>query len=378
MKRKIKDKKQNRHVAVLAAFSIASVVFASCSTTKDLEENLNVAEKETGGAKSEEEYEQKSEDEMRGIFVAEEAKVQDVEDTVVFVDRPVYVPEDKSAPELEKGNKTGFDAVEESQKRSTVKPEQYNKGTFFYQYNENLVYEVYAQPYHLTDIILEKGEVVTATPLLSEDESAWELTAGVAKDAATGEDIQHLFIKPAYSKLDSTLVIITDRRVYHFRIKSYATTFMSMVKFTYPKSRNQWAKKKSDESREVENDFVRVTNPEFLSFDYKMKYSLWRKPEFLPKRVYDDGQATYIQVDDIVLNKKLPVIFNEKNEIVNYSVKKNVFVIPRLINKVTLRLGKEKVTIMKKKTSAKKATEIEAKTEEKSEMESGEKTDVKS
>ncbi len=58
--------------------------------------------------------------------------------------------------------------------------------------------------------------------------------------------------------------------------------------------------------------------------------------------------------------KKLPVIFNEKNEIVNYSVKKNVFVIPRLINMVTLRLGKEKVTITKKKTSAKKAAEIEA------------------
>lgn len=382
MKRKTKDKKiqlsLNQNAAAKTALVLAGLLFFSCSTTKDLEEDLNLAEEETDGAQSEEEYEQKSEAEMRGIFVAEEAKVQDVEDTVVFVDRPVYVPEEKSAPEMEKGSKTGFDAVSESQKRSTIKPEQYNKGTFFYQYNENLVYEVYAQPYHLTDIILEKGEVVTATPLLSEDESAWELTAGVAKDAASGEDIQHLFIKPAYSKLDSSLVIITDRRVYHFRIKSFATAYMSMVKFTYPDKRNQWAKKKSDESREVENDFVRVTNPEFLSFDYKMKYSLWRKPEFLPKRVYDDGQATYIQVDDIVLNKKLPVIFNEKNEIVNYSVKKNVFVIPRLINTVTLRLGKEKVTIMKKKTSAKKAAEIEAKTEEKAEAESGEKADGKS
>ena len=102
-----------------------------------------------------------------------------------------------------------------------------------------------------------------------------------------------------------------------------------------------------------------------------MKYSMWKKPEFLPKRVYDDGQATYIQVDDIVLQKKLPVLFNEKNEIVNYSVKKNVFVIPRLINKLTLRLGREKVTVEKKKISAKKAAAINAQQESQGESENG-------
>ena len=355
----------NRQLSVVG---ILVLLLSACNTTKDMEamyEEETKAETEQTEAKSEEEAEQMNEAEMKGIFITEEAKVQDIENTVVYVDRPVYIPADKDDPKLEKGNKTGYDAVVESQKRSTMQPELYKQGTFFYQYDENLVYEVYAQPYHLTDIVLEKGEVVTGTPLLSEDEAVWELTAGVAKDPMTGEDIQHLFIKPAYSKLDSSLVIITDRRVYHFRIKSFASSYMSVVKFTYPNVRNQWAKKKVDAATEVENDYIRVSNPEFLSFDYKMKYSMWRKPEFLPKRVYDDGASTYIQVDDIVLQKKLPVIFNEKNEIVNYSVKKNVFVIPRLINKVTLRLGKEKVTVTKKKTSAKKAAEIESESQAK-------------
>lgn len=348
--------KCNRRAAALCA----AVLLASCSTTKDLEKDVNRTEAEETEARSEEEQEQLNEAEMRGIFISEELKVQDVDDTVVFVDRPVYVPEQRDAPELERSGKSGYDAAVESQKRSTVKPEQYKAGTFFYQYNENLVYEVYAQPYHLTDIILERGEVVMGAPLLSEDESVWELTANVAKDAETGEDVQHLFIKPAYSKLDSSLVIITDRRVYHFRIKSYADTHMAMVKFSYPKKRNVWARKPDARSASAESDFVRVSNPEFLSFDYKMKYPMFRKPEFLPKRVYDDGQSTYIQVDDIVLQKKLPVIFNERNEIVNYSVKKNIFVIPRLISTVTLRLGKEKVTVTKKKTGAKAAASMEA------------------
>jgi len=266
---------------------------------------------------------------------------------------------------IERGFETGYDAVKESQKKATVKPENYKSGTFFYQYNENLVYEIYAQPYHLTDIVLERGETVKgpASAFFSEDESVWELTAAVSIDSETGEEVQHFFVKPAFSKLDSSLIIITDRRVYHLRVKSFADTHMAIVKFTYPGRKNVYAKSTAEKSRSVENDFIRISNPELLSFDYKMKYSMFKKPEFLPKRVYDDGQSTYIQVDEIVLQKKLPVLFNEKNEIENYSVKKNVFVVPRLVNKITLRLGKQKVVIEKKKTSQKIAEKIAAEEE---------------
>ena len=337
--------------AVLSAF-----LCLSCKTTKDMEKDLNEEDFAETGAKSVEEEEAQNEQEMKGYFVEEELKVQDVESTVVYVDRPVYVPEPKENDGMERPDKSGYDAAKDSQKRSVRKPENYKDGTFFYQYNEHLIYEVYAQPYHLTDIMLEPGETVKGRPLLSEDDSVWELTAGVSVDPVTNEDVQHFFIKPAYSKLDSSFIVITDRRVYHFRIKSFADTYMSMVKFSYPEKANRWAKSREQKERErtADSDFIRVSNPEFLSFDYKIKYSMWRKPEFLPKRVYDDGQATYVQVDDIVLQKKLPVLFNEKNEIENYSVKKNVFVIPRLINKMTLRLGKQKVIIEKKKTSERK------------------------
>ena len=334
----------------------AGMLFAACSTTQNLGvPNDFVAE--SNAPTLEEEIQQNEMDE-NNFLIQKEVKVQDVENTVVYVDRPVYVPETKKSDNDYK-KLTGIEAVTDSQKRATQKPENYKSGTFFYQFNENFVYEIYAQPYHLTDIQLQTGEVVIGTPLLSEDDSVWELTAGVARDPATGADIQHLFVKPTYSKQDSTLIIITDRRVYHFRLKSFSDTHMAMVKFTYPLEKNVWAKKTENENgRSIENDFLRTSNPELLSFDYKIKYSRFKKPEFLPTRIYDDGQCTYIQVQDIVLQKKLPVLFNEKNEIVNYSVHKNVFVIPRLINKLTLRLGKEKVTIEKLVTKpASKETE---------------------
>lgn len=342
---------------LIFTFISAGIIFASCATVKNMEE-ANVFETASSARTIEEELEQ-IEAEERGFVVQEELKQQDIESTIVFVDKPVYVPESKTSP-LDKPNLSGKDAVLDSQKRATKKPEQYKNGTFYYQYNENFVYEVYAQPYHLTDIILEPGEILQSPPLLSEDESVWELTAGASIDTKTGQKVQRFFIKPAYSKLDSTLVIITDRRTYHFRLLSFSDTYMAMVKFTYPEEKNTWVKKQDEtEGREIVNDFLHITNPEFLSFDYKIKYSRFKKPEFLPKRIYDDGKSTYIQVDDIVLQKKLPILFNEKNEIVNYSVHKNVFVVPRLINKLTLRLGKEKVIIEKKKTKVSKEVSID-------------------
>lgn len=334
---------------IFVYMSVTALFLSGCSTTQSLEIPNDLSEESV--APTIEEEEQLNEQDVKNILIQEELKVQDVEDTVIVIEQPVYIPEEKSNPETDYKRVQGYDAVTDSLKKAVQKPENYKNGTFFYQYNENYVYEVYAQPYQLTDIVLESGEIVIGTPLLSEDETVWELTANVARNPLTGEDIQHLFVKPAYSKLDSTLVIITDRRVYHFRLRSFSDTHMAMVKFTYPLEKNVWAKKQNPTNgRTMENSFLRVSNPELLSFDYQIKYSKFKKPEFLPERVYDDGQCTYIQVEDIVLQKKLPVIFNEKNEIVNYSVHGNVFIIPRLINTVTLRLGKEKVIVQKKIT----------------------------
>ena len=325
--------------------------FVSCKTT-DLEKDSDTEIQGDETIKSKEAEEEQNEEELHEYLIEEELKVQDIEPTIIYIDKPVYVP----AKDYEDEKKLkGYDAVWDSQSKSTITPENYKNGTFYYTYNENFVYEIYAQPLHLTDIILEDGEVVMGNLHLSEDETVWELTADVARNPVTGDNIQHLFIKPACAGLDSTFIVVTDRRVYHMRLKSFKSVHMAMVKFTYPGTKNNFSTSAKGNSNglSIENEYVTVSNPGFLSFDYKMKYG-FNKPEFLPKRVYDDGNRTYIVVDDIVLHKELPLVFNERNEIVNYVVQKNVFIIPRLINKITLRLGKEKVIIEKKKSKEQK------------------------
>lgn len=343
-----------KFIAATALFLQACMqTFIGCKTV-DLEKKIEPKFEGDKTLRSLNEEEEQNEKEMHALLVAEEMKVQDMEPTVIYVEKPVYIPESKASDEDFK-KLSGFDAVKDSIKASTKTPEHYKDGTFFYQYNENLVYEIYAQPYHLTDIALEEGESVQGSILIAEGEEVWELTANVAKNPATGGQIQHLFLKPAYANLDTSMVVLTDRRVYHFRIKSFKTAHMAMVKFTYPQKRSIWITNNGGANGvSVENEYFAVANPEFLSFDYKIKYG-FKKPEFLPRRVYDDGQKTYIVVDDIVLHKQLPILFNEKNEIANYSVHKNIFIVPRLTNKMTLRLGKQKVVIEKKKSHEKKA-----------------------
>ena len=282
-------------------------------------------------------------------YIEEKLRTQDVEDTVFVVEKVVYRPE---LPERENPSPVttpGMDTVKESYGQAVVKPEEYKSGAIMYQFNENQVFEVYTEPYQLTDIVLEPGESVIANPLLSEDEQVWELTAGVSKDGATGESIQHLFLKPVYAGLDSTFIVMTDRRTYHFRIMSFDDIHMAMVRFKFPKVKSdEW--NSTSLNTFVSGELVKASDPDMLSFDYKVTYSIFKKPEFLPKRVYDDGKQTYIIVDVVVLHKELPVLFNESEELMNYTVKSNMFIIPRLITKATLRLNGQKVTIEKKKS----------------------------
>ena len=116
---------------------LAGMLFAACSTTQKLGiPNDFVAE---SNAPTLEEEIQQNETDENNFLIQEEVKVQDVENTVVYIDRPVYVPETKQSDNDYK-KLTGIEAVTDSQKRATQKPENYKSGTFFYQFNENFVY----------------------------------------------------------------------------------------------------------------------------------------------------------------------------------------------------------------------------------------------
>ncbi len=313
------------------------LVFFGC-TTIDLEKQTT-PEMENEGVYHNLEAEQVNDN---TYLVEELLKETDVETAVVIIEKPVYYP-------LEE-NKTfslpGKASVQEHLSAITQVP-QYESGRLRkYDYHEDFVYEIHCQTYHITDIQLEPGEEVLETPFLSETE-VWELGAGVSY--VNGLPRQHFFLKPNFINLISTMTIITNRRVYHLELKSFSDYYMPIVRWTYPQ-RLAYNMYSSREANQLKTGLTFIS-PEFLSFDYKMTHSIFNKPSWLPTQVYDDGQRTYIVLDKQVMHRERPVLFNEKNEIINYRVQDTIFIVDQLITKATLRLERQQVVIEKKKTT---------------------------
>lgn len=319
---------------------MTATLLASCQTV-DLSSTTATEMEGTDGVRNLSEEEKLNAAEIDGILVSEELKEVDIQKSVVYVERPVYYPIEK-----EEKQPAGKDAAMLSLEKAVQEPKKFSGGTMIYDFDDNFVYEIYCQPYRITDVSLEPGEMVLENPFLSESQ-VWEMGAGVSRK--NGQDVQHFYLKPDISGLTTSMIIITDRRVYHFLLRSFKDCYMAMVEFEYPNSMPYNIKTDAMVERlNARASALAGVDPRFLSFDYKMSYSIFRKPLWLPRRVYDDGRRTYIQMDEKVLHTQSPVLFSQKNERINYRVEKNLIVIDELVEKVTLRRGKEKVIIRKK------------------------------
>lgn len=333
-----------------------SIIFCLGCKSVDFDRMGTETGKEKSVYKSAKDEEKALYDEVQEYLIQERVKEVDVPKTIVYVEKPVYYPVGESAessrPELK-----GPDAARESTKKAQQVPEKWNGGTMYYDYDSDFTYEIYCQPYRVTDLVLEPGEQVIEMPFLSE-EKVWEIGAGVSRNGQI--DTQHFFLKPAYSGLITSFIIITDKRVYHLILKSFKDCYMTQVKWEYPNTMpfNIKTDAMKERMNKVSNETVGI-DPAYLSFDYKMIYSVFKKPYWLPLRIYDDGKHTYIVMNETVLHMTTPVLFNHKNELINYSVNKNLIVINELIEKVTMRVGKEKVTIRKKTYKEPKKVRVE-------------------
>jgi type IV secretion system protein VirB9 len=328
-----------KHSIVLPVAII--ILFSGCRTVHfDKTADAAPVGKNDGITSLEEEI-RADEQEQRRIFIEEELKTLDVEKTVVYVDRPVYSPVEPENPPPEPE-----DAVARSLSNAVQMPMKFVNGVMYYPWDETFVYEIHTQPYRTTDIILEPGEEVLEMPFLSE-EKVWEIGAGVSRK--NGLDVQHFFAKPSISGLTTSMIIITDRRVYHLLLKSFKDRYMVMVQWNYPPAMPFHIKSDRLNSGNSLDRNLALVDPALLSFDYRMTYSIFKKPVWLPLRIYDDGRKTYIELNERMLHTESPVLFNRRNERINYRVHKNLIVIDELIEKVTLRRGNEKVTVYKKR-----------------------------
>ncbi len=274
------------------------------------------------------------------------------EPEIIYIEKPVFIPEKEAQSRTPSA---GVNTVSESNAKGIIKPENYSHAAIVYNYNPDWVYEVYSQPLRANDIVMEAGEQLVEPPFVSDSER-WIIGAGVSYE--NGTPVQHVYVKPEKSGISATLIINTNMRVYRIILRSYSETHMPIVRWRYSAGMpNTYIKLLQNNSSgqseniniiEDEKDFPPV-DPRYLSYNYRITAGLFRRPAWKPTLVFDDGEKTYINFPDSVLKREFPAVFENRKDIVNYRVTGNFIIIDKLIEKLTVKIGRGEVNIVKKR-----------------------------
>jgi type IV secretion system protein VirB9 len=175
-------------------------------------------------------------------------------------------------------------------------------------------------------------------------------------------EVQHLIIKPLDVGLATSLVVTTNRRTYHLRLRSHRTQFMPRVGFTYPEDAlAKWDAIKTREVKEKQERTIPTTG-EYLG-DLSFSYEVSGSAAWKPVRVYNDGSKTIIQMPSVMAQTEAPTLLLVRKEgghftedetaIVNYRLQGDRYIVDAVFDKAILIAGvgssQDRVTIVKGK-----------------------------
>lgn len=189
------------------------------------------------------------------------------------------------------------------------------------------------------DISLQPGEQINSINI--GDSARWNIDPAVTGSGAN--EVQHLIVKPLDVGLDTSMVVATDRRTYHIRLRSHRTTFMPVVTFAYPEDAQ--AKLEALTRREMkdrEDRTIPATGEYLGNLDFK--YCVKGKAPWKPVRVYNDSRKTIIELPDTVPSSEAPSLlvespFASSPGLVNSRLQNNRFIVDQIFDKAILLVG---------------------------------------
>ncbi len=232
--------------------------------------------------------------------------------------------------------------------RATVRVEAANKAALqepsahgyinavqIYPFMEGALYRLYAAPEQVSDIALQPGETLTAV-------SAGDTVRWVIGDTTSGSgDVKrvHVLVKPFAPGLKTNVVITTDRRTYHLQLESTDRTSMAAISWTYPRDTLIALQRRNDQA-EASSPVAAGVALESLRFRYAISGD---NPPWRPVRAFDDGSKVYIEFPGRIDQGEAPPLFvvgpDGDNQLVNYRVRRNYYIVDRLFAAAELRLG---------------------------------------
>lgn len=238
-------------------------------------------------------------------------------------------------------------ANEEARSRST--PAGFIQATQIFDFMPGSLYEVWTSPGYVSMIALRPGEQLIRKA--AGDTVRWVVGETVT---GTGQNSQTLvLVKPLRPDLSTNLLITTDQRAYLIELKSVkGGVYNASVAWNYPQAEvdEMRASVKAQHAREQETISTGVALDK-MNFAYSIETVDGDEPAWKPQQVFDDGRKTYVQFPPNLGVMEAPPLFilgsNGDAQLVNYRVKKNFYVVDRLLSAAELRLGEESQTIVR-------------------------------
>jgi P-type conjugative transfer protein TrbG len=244
--------------------------------------------------------------------------------------------------------KTAQDAVQISEKWMAEhnQPAVGRDGRVLYSFGAGLPTVVCA-PLRVCMIELQSGEKLVGEPHIG-DSVRWNLSPAMYGNGTSATSV--IVLKPQGPGLDTNLLITTDRRAYYLRLLSKSDDYVARVAFAYPdeeENEKKWqqhlAEQKAQETRATRIAELPPNAIDSMYFNYRLKGG---DDNIRPVRVFDDGKKTYIQISQAARNREAPVLVvlgpDGKQEIVNYRVKDDMYIVDRLFERAELILGSGK------------------------------------
>ncbi|MDR3077757.1 MAG: P-type conjugative transfer protein TrbG [Planctomycetota bacterium] len=193
----------------------------------------------------------------------------------------------------------------------------------------------------LTDIELQAGEAVTGVNL--GDSVRWQV-----QPAVSGGNVPHLLVRPREVGLDTSMVVATDRRTYHFRLRSHRSEYLPRVRFHYPEEAlAKWAALGEGAARRREADTLPETR-EYLG-DLDFGYRIEGKAPWKPVRVYSDGTRTVLEMPKsfrqgeapalLALEKSGRLFRSSEPTLLNYRIQGRRYLVDAVLERAILVAG---------------------------------------
>lgn len=246
------------------------------------------------------------------------------------------IPIKKLTKSMEQKFKSPKTIVKKANANSKIEPnlDGFTNAQMVYDWDDSLLYQVYTAPNRITLISFEPGEKIMKVH--SGDTVRWNISSSISSNNQS-----HLTIKPHRPDLSTNILVMTDRRVYNLEVIShdYKNGYMANVSWSYPQNSSLVILDGID----TESNYDPLSDINPASLNTKYAFITKKPPSWMPIRVFDDGQKTYIEFAQSVKSLETPGLFvlseTSEREIINYRVVGRFYIIDKLIERAELRIG---------------------------------------